>query len=82
MGPGAYFANGTFLNLTRSTSALGYNTYFKWHIKMLQCRIWDRGAGNVGVWEALISACAFLAPFKIPMFHTRGADRIIKPCNI
>ena len=43
---------GTFLNLPQSTSALGYKHYIC-HITMLQCRIWGRGIGNAGEWEAL-----------------------------
>ena len=46
------WGKGTFLKLPRSTSASGYKHY-KYHLTMLQCQIWDRGTGNVGVWEAL-----------------------------
>ena len=43
---------GAFLNLPRLTSASGYKHY-KCLITMLQCRIWDRGIGKAGEWEAL-----------------------------
>jgi len=51
---------------------------------MLQCRIWDRGTGNVSEWEALaegaqgektkIVAPCLLASFS-PVFVTRVADQ-------
>ena len=57
MGPGAYLhplwqGKGAFLMLPRSTSASGYKHY-KCYITMLQGRIWGRGTGKAGKWEAL-----------------------------
>ena len=56
VGSYAYFAlrqeKGAYLKLPRSTSALGYKHY-KCYIILLQGRIWGRGTGKAGEWEAL-----------------------------
>jgi hypothetical protein len=64
VGPGAYFeptlAGKRYISElapidlnTCPNRPLLQDISIKCHITMLQCRIWDRGTGNAGAWEAL-----------------------------